>query len=220
MKHLSLLYVGASFWYIYPVRLELLLKVEVFPIVRVYQIVFQSSCSTIQSHQQWASIPLSLLSSAISQSFDLTLLIVIRWKLWHFDLYFPDNLGCWTFIQVLLNHLWFLSWEFFNELFLSWIPSSWFFFLYFGYSFSIGYRVGNNLFPICRLQFSYSQCTLPYWKFSVVWDAIYLLLILDPEILVFCSREFPLYNWVQHAFPLPLLLYSVYWILCVGPWST
>ena len=61
---------------------------------------------------------------------------------------------------------------------------------------------------------------MPYRSFSIIWVAIYQLLLLQSETLVFFSRKFPLYNWVQWFCPIALLLYSLYLFLCVGPWST
>ena len=56
-------------------------------------------------------------------------------------------------------------------------------------------------------------------KQSVSWFPMYQFLILEHEPLELCLGNFPLCQWLWASFPLPLLLDSVYLVLCWGPWS-
>jgi hypothetical protein len=64
----------------------------------------------LQSHQHWeCSSP----ASAVTWILILASLTSVRWNPQDcFALHFPDNQGCWTFLQVLLSHSRFLSWAF------------------------------------------------------------------------------------------------------------
>ena len=48
----------------------------------------------------------------------------------------------------------------------------------------------------------------------------YQLLILEHELVFFCSWNYPLYQCIRGSIPLTLLLNSANLILCGGPWST
>jgi len=67
---------------------------------------------------------------------------------------------------------------------------------------------------------SYWQCPLPYLIFSILWDPICQLLILESELLVFCSGNFHQCPMIPNSFLLSHLLDSAYLILYEGPWCT
>jgi len=67
---------------------------------------------------------------------------------------------------------------------------------------------------------SYWQCPLPYLIFSILWDPICHLLILESELLVFCSGNFHRCPMIPNSFLLSHLLDSAYLILCEGPCCT
>jgi hypothetical protein len=82
MEHVSLLHVGASFGYM--PRSGIAGSLPMSNILRNRQTDFQRSCTSLQSHQQWRSVPLSshphqhLLSPAF---LNLPILTAVRWNL-------------------------------------------------------------------------------------------------------------------------------------------
>ena len=73
-------------------------------------------------------------------------------------------------------------------------------------------------FSICWLPFfSYRQCPLPYRSFAILWGPIYLFLILEHKLLVFCSGKFPLCPCAWGSSVLSFLLVSVNLVLCGSP---
>ena len=81
-----------------------------------------------------------------------------------------------------------------------WCSSLYFyvFFIYFGYYPSIGCRVTEDLFSICRL---------PCRSLLISWGSIYQLLVLEPEILGFSWGNFLLCKHIQSYFPHSLFYY-------------
>ena len=67
--------------------------------------------------------------------------------------------------------------------------------------------------------FSYRLCPLSYRNFPVSWGRIYQFLILEHDALEFCLGIFPLWPWVQGAFALSYIRFSISH-LSWGPWST
>ena len=59
VEHVSLLYVGASFGYMHRSDIAGSSGSTMSNFLRNYQTDFQSGCISLQSHQQWRSVPLS-----------------------------------------------------------------------------------------------------------------------------------------------------------------
>ena len=59
VEHVSLLYVGASFGYMPRTGIVRFSGRIISNFLRNYQTDFQSCCTSLQSHQQWRSVPLS-----------------------------------------------------------------------------------------------------------------------------------------------------------------
>lgn len=84
VEHMSLLYVGASFWYMPRSIRAGSLGSTMYNFLKNLQTDFQSGCSSLQSHQQWRSGPLSphphqhLLSP---EFLILAILTGVRWNL-------------------------------------------------------------------------------------------------------------------------------------------
>jgi len=94
MEQVSLLYVGASFGYM-PKRGIAGSSGSSMPnFLRNLQTYFQNGCTSLQSHQQWRSVPFSTSSpaSAVTRVFDLS---HSDWcevdSQGSFDLHFPDD---------------------------------------------------------------------------------------------------------------------------------
>ena len=63
---------------------------------------------------------------------------------------------------------------------------------------SVGCRIGKDLFPIFWLPFVLLAMSLALQKLcSYIWGLICQFLILEHKILVFFSRNFPLWPWAQ-----------------------
>ena len=120
VEHVSLLYVGTSLQYMTRNYIVGSSGSTMFNFLRNHQTDFQSSCTSLQSHQQWRSVPLSphprqhLLSPEFFILANLTgvrcnlrvVLICISLKINDAEYFF----------QVLLCHSVFLRWEFFVKL--------------------------------------------------------------------------------------------------------
>jgi len=80
VEHVSLLYVGASFGYMPRRGIAGSSRSTMFNFLRNLQTDFQNGCTSLQSHQQWRSVPLSphllLLEFLI-----LSILTGVRWNL-------------------------------------------------------------------------------------------------------------------------------------------
>ena len=77
---------------------------DMFSFVRNHQTVFQSSCTTVPSHQQWIRIPSSSTLSVVSvldfNHFSRCITISCC-----FNLHFSDGIWCWASFHVLICHL-------------------------------------------------------------------------------------------------------------------
>ena len=108
VEHVSLIYVGTSFGYMPRSGIAGSSSSSTMSnFLRNNQSDFQSGHTSLQSHQQWRSVPLSPypLQDLLSlEFFILAVLTGVRWNLrdlffylFIFDLHFPDDYGCWTF---------------------------------------------------------------------------------------------------------------------------
>jgi hypothetical protein len=113
VKHVSLLQVGTSSGYMPRRRIAVSSGSAMSNILRNHQTDFQSVCTSLQSHQEWRSVPLSphprqhLLSP---EFLFLTILTGVRWNL-RIVLIFISLMikDVEHFFQVLLSHSVFLS---------------------------------------------------------------------------------------------------------------
>jgi hypothetical protein len=84
VEHMSLLYVGASFGYMPRSGIVRSSDRNISNFLRNHQTDFQSGCISLQSHQQWRSIPPSLHSHQhllLPEFLILAILIDVRWNL-------------------------------------------------------------------------------------------------------------------------------------------
>jgi hypothetical protein len=84
VEHVSLLYVGASFGYMPRSGVAESSGSTMSNFLRSCQTDFQSYCTSLQSHQQWRSVPLSLHPCQhllLPEFFILTILTGVRWHL-------------------------------------------------------------------------------------------------------------------------------------------
>ena len=101
VEHKSLWYGGASFWYMLRSSIAGSSCRVISNFLRNCQIGFQSGCTSLQSYQQWRSVPFlhTLTSMYCHLRFDLS---HYDWcpmeSQGHFDFHFPDDLGCWAFL--------------------------------------------------------------------------------------------------------------------------
>jgi hypothetical protein len=101
VEHMSLWQGGASFGYISKSGIAGSSGRSIFNFLRNLQIDFQSGCSSLQSHQQWRSVPLSphplqhLLTPEVSI---LAILIGVRWNLRVVLICISLIIGLWTFL--------------------------------------------------------------------------------------------------------------------------
>jgi hypothetical protein len=113
VEHVSLLQVGASSGYMPRIGIAGSSGSAMSSFLRNHQTDFQRGCTSLQSHKQWRSVPLSphLHQHLLSPKFlTLAILIGVRWNL-------SVVLICISlmikdvehFFQVLLSHLVFLS---------------------------------------------------------------------------------------------------------------
>jgi hypothetical protein len=94
VEHVSLLHVGASSGYMPRSGVAGFSGSTMSNFLRNHQNDFQSSCTHLQSHQQWRSVPLFLhpLQNLLSPEFlILGILTGVRWYINYFDLHFPDD---------------------------------------------------------------------------------------------------------------------------------
>jgi hypothetical protein len=85
---------GASFEYIPRSSIAGSSGRSISNFLRNLQIDFQSGCTSLQSHQQWRSIPLSLYPLQHVLSHEVLILAIltgVRWNLRVIDLYFSDH---------------------------------------------------------------------------------------------------------------------------------
>ena len=84
VEHVSLWHGGASFGYMYKIGIAGSSSRSISNFLRNLQIDFQSGCTSLQSHQQWRSVPLSPhpLQHVLSpEVLILAILIGVRWNL-------------------------------------------------------------------------------------------------------------------------------------------
>jgi len=84
VEHRSLICVGASFGYILQSGLAESSGKIIFNFLRKHQNVFQSGCTSLQSHQQWRSVPLSPHPCQHLLSLEFLILAIltgVRWNL-------------------------------------------------------------------------------------------------------------------------------------------
>jgi hypothetical protein len=94
MKHVSLWHCGATFGYISKSGLAGSSGRSISNFLRNLQIDFQSGCTSLKSHQQWRSVPLSPNPRQNVLSLEvliLATLIGVRWNLRVVYLHFPDH---------------------------------------------------------------------------------------------------------------------------------
>ena len=94
VEHVSFLPVGTSSGYMPRRGIAESAGSTMSNFLRNHQTDFQSGCTSLQSHQQWRSVPISphphqhLLSP---EFLILAILTGVRWNLRFFDLHFPDD---------------------------------------------------------------------------------------------------------------------------------
>jgi len=84
VEHMSLLYIGASFGYMPRSCITGSSGSTMFNFLRSHQTDFQSGCTSLQSHQQWRGVPISLhpRKHLLSlESLTLAILTGVRWNL-------------------------------------------------------------------------------------------------------------------------------------------
>jgi hypothetical protein len=157
---MSLLYVGASSGYMPRSGIAGSSGSTMYNFLRSRQTDFQSGCTSLQSHQQWRSVPLSPHSHQHPLSpefFILPILIGVRWNLRVVLIFISWWLRMLNISLGVPCHLIFLSWKVFVWLSTPFVnrviwASGVFLFdllVYIEYYSSIRYRVGKDLFPIC-----------------------------------------------------------------------
>ena len=101
MEHVSLLYVEASSGYMPRSGIAVSSGSTMSNFERNHQNDCQCGFTSLQSDQQWRSVPLSPLppQDLLSPEFMiLAILTGVRWNLSVIDLYFPDDYRCGTFL--------------------------------------------------------------------------------------------------------------------------
>jgi hypothetical protein len=94
VEHVSLLQVGTSSGHMPRRGIAVSFGSTMSNFLRNHQTDFQSDCTSLQSHQQWRSVPLSPhpCQHLLSPEFlILAILTGVKWNLRLFDLYFPDD---------------------------------------------------------------------------------------------------------------------------------
>jgi hypothetical protein len=84
LEHVSLLHVGASSGYMPMSGIAGSSGITMSSFLSNYQTDFQSSCTSLQSHQQWRSVPLSLHAHQHLLSSEFFILVILtggRWNL-------------------------------------------------------------------------------------------------------------------------------------------
>ena len=100
VEHVSLLYVGESFGYILRSGIAGSSDSIMSNFLRDCHTNFQSDCTSLQSHQQWRSVPLSLhpRQHLLSPEFlILAIMTGVRWNLRVVLICISLMIGCWTF---------------------------------------------------------------------------------------------------------------------------
>jgi hypothetical protein len=225
--HVLLWHGGASFGYISKSGIAESSGRSTSNFLRNLQIDFQSGCTSLQSHQQWRSVPLSpyplqhmlssevlilaILIGGISGSFWFAFLWSLRTLNISLGVSQPFKIPLlWILSLVLYSFFdWFVFWGFF------WGGLSFLSSLYI-LDISTLSDVGLVKFFSQSVGCQFVLLTMSF----ALWSPIYQFLILEPEPLEFCLENFPLCQWIQGSFPLSLLLDSVCLVLCWGPWST